>query len=123
MNALVAFKGNQYSTPPGVVGATVAVEHRHGSNKISLKLGDKVVAVHTLAPPGSNRTVRLAEHTAALENVVLASFTTGRPCRTKLNRPPSAAARAIAAQLGSELAADPVIDLEVYRRIIEDGTA
>ena len=67
--------------------------------------------------------MRLPEHTAALENVVLAQFTTSRPCRSKLNRPPSQASLAIAAQLGTDLAADPVIDLDVYRRIIEDGTA
>jgi len=30
---------------------------------------------------------------------------------------------ALAAQLGPDLAADPVIDLDVYRRIIEDGIA
>ena len=53
-------------------------------------------------PPGSLleesvRVVRLPEHTAALENVVLAAFTTDRPCPTKANRPPSGAARAIAA--------------------------
>jgi len=83
-----------------------------------------VIAVHTLAPAGSGRIVRLAEHTTALENVVLASFNTNRPCRTKLNRPPSPAALAIAAQFGSVLAADPVIDLDVYQRITEqDGIA
>ena len=123
MNALVAFRGNRYSTPPGVVGTTITIEHRHGSNEIVLRRSNRIVAVHTLAPPGANRTVRLAEHTAALENVVLAEFTTARPCRSKLNRPPSAASLAIAAQLGSDLAAEPVIDLDVYRRIIEDGTA
>lgn len=122
MNALVAFRGNRYSTPPGIVGATIAVEHRHGSNEIGFKAGTRIVAVHRLAPPGSNRTVRLPEHTAALENVVLAEFTTDRPCRSKLNRPPSQASLAIAAQLGSDLAKDPVIDLDVYRRITEDGT-
>lgn len=123
MNALVAFRGNRYSTPPGIVGTIISVEHRHGSNEIGIRHGNRIVAVHRLAPPGSNRTVRLPEHTAALENVVLAEFTTDRPCRSKLNRPPSAASLAIAAQLGTDLAADPVIDLDVYRRIIEDGTA
>jgi len=124
MNALVSFHGNRYSTPPGLVGATVTIEHRHGSNQISFHSGGRVVTVHTLAPAGSGRIVRLAEHTTALENVVLGSFNTDRPCRTKLNRPPSPAAIAIAAQLGSDLAADPVIDLDVYRRITEqDGIA
>jgi transposase len=123
MNALVSFHGNRYSTPPGLVGATVTIEHRHGSNQISFHSSGRVIAVHTLAPAGSGRIVRLPEHTAALENVVLAQFNTDRPCRTKLNRPPSPTAMALAAQLGPDLAADPVIDLDVYRRIIEDGIA
>ena len=79
------------------------------------------MATHTLAPAGAHRVVRLPEHTKALENVVLAAFTTDRPCKTKLNRPPSVPALAIAAELGADLAADPVIDLDVYRRLTETG--
>ena len=37
MNVLVAFRGNHYSTPPGLVGTTIAIEHRHGSNEIGLQ--------------------------------------------------------------------------------------
>lgn len=40
----------------------------------------------------------LSERITALENVVVASFATNRACRTKLNRPLSAATQAIAAQ-------------------------
>jgi len=75
-----------------------------------------------IAAQRTQHRVRLPEHTAALENVVVGEFTTDRPCRSKLNRPPSAVSLAIAAQLGSDLAADPVIDLDVYRRITEDRT-
>ena len=65
--------------------------------------------------------VRLPEHTAALEKVVLASFTTARPCKPKPNRPPSQAARAIAADIrgGATQRGEPVIDLAVYQRHID----
>lgn len=122
MNALVSFRGNRYSTPPGVAGTTISVEHRHGADRIVFKASNKIVAEHVLAPAGSNRTVRLPEHTAALKNVVLAQFTTNKPCISKLNRPPSPTAQTIAAQLDPDLTTDPVIDLDVYRRIVEDGS-
>ncbi len=64
--------------------------------------------------------VRLPEHTAALEKVVLGAFTTARPCKAKPNRPPSAAAQAIAADLGGRVEHDePVIDLGVYQTHID----
>jgi hypothetical protein len=76
--------------------------------------------VHRLAPRGAQQTIRLAEHTAALENVVLDAFNTDKPCRRKVNRPPSDAALALAAELvGDQAAADPVIDLGIYRRLTE----
>ena len=77
------------------------------------------LATHRLAPRGAQRTVRLAEHTTALANVVLGAFDTGRPCKTKTNRPPSAAALALAAEIAGPAGDDPVIDLDVYRQITE----
>ena len=121
-NALVSVWGNRYSVPPGLVGGTVEVRWRHGTGVIDITTtAGTIVCSHLLAPRGANRTVRLAEHTAALENVVLAAFSTDRPCRTKLNRPPSDAALVIAAGLLGERGADPVIDLDVYRRATEPG--
>ena len=61
----------------------------------------------------------LAKLDAAGANVVLGAFDTGRPCKKKVNRPPSDAALAIAAELLGDRGADPVIDLDVYRRAIE----
>jgi len=84
------------------------------------------VATHQVAPRGVGRIVRLPQHTAALENVVLAAFTTDRPCPTKVNRPPSGPARAIAAGItGNDDGASPVIDLSVYQRHIDrnDGVS
>ena len=63
--------------------------------------------------------VRLPQHTEALERVVLASFTTARPPKPKPNRPPSAAALAIAADIGGTVRPEPVIDLGIYQRHID----
>ena len=118
-NALVSLWGNRYSTPPGLVGGHVQIRWRLGTPTITLHAGGVTVATHQLAPRGAQRTVRLPEHTAALENVVLAQFSTDRPCRRKVNRPPSDAALALAAELLGDRGADPVIDLDVYRRLTE----
>ncbi|MBA2310184.1 MAG: IS21 family transposase [Pseudonocardiales bacterium] len=118
-NALVSLWGNRYSVPPGLVGGHVQVRWRHGTDSISLHVGGAVVAVHRLAPRGTQRTVRLPEHTAALENVVLGAFSTAQRCARKVNRPPSDAALTLAAELLGDSGVDPVIDLEVYRRIVD----
>ncbi|HTR71749.1 MAG TPA: IS21 family transposase [Mycobacteriales bacterium] len=118
-NALVSLWGNRYSVPPGLVGGHVQIRWRLGAPTINLSAAGVVVATHTLAPRGAQRTVRLPEHTQALENVVLGAFNADRPCRRKLNRPPSDAALALAAELLGDRGADPVIDLDVYRRAID----
>ncbi len=118
-NALVSVWGNRYSVPPGPIGANVKVRHRHGTHSLDICASGRVIATHRLAPPGAHRVVRLPEHTLALENVVLAEFNTAKPCATKLNRPPSAVALTIAAQLGAEAMTDPVVDLDVYQRLVE----
>jgi len=92
-SALVAFRGNQYSVPPGLVGREVAVRVRVGFPDIEvIAATGQIVATHHRAPDGAGVVVRSEEHRAALEGVVLSSFTTARPCRRKENRPPSAAA-------------------------------
>jgi transposase len=125
-NALISLWGNRYSVPPGLVGAHVQIRWRLGTDTFSVSASGVVVTTHQLAPRGAQRTVRLPEHTAALENVVLGSFSADRPCKRKVNRPPSDTALAIAAELLGDRGADPVIDLDVYRRAIEgdqEGTA
>ncbi len=65
--------------------------------------------------------MRLPEHARALENVVLAAFSSSRPCKRKLNHPPSAAALAIAAGISkSGKTVNPPIDLGVYQRFIDN---
>ena len=118
-NALVSLWGNRYSVPPGLVGAHVQIRWRHGADTATFHAGGTVIVEHRLAPRGAQRTIRLPEHTAALENVVLTQFTNGRPCKRKVNRPPSDAALTLAAELVGDGGADPVIDLDVYRRLIE----
>ena len=123
-NGLVSVWGNRYSVPPGVIDTQVTVRWRLGDPTISIfSAGGRLVATHRKAPRGQGRTVRLPEHTAALENVVLAAFTTKRPCKPKPNRPPTAAALAIASGIrGEALATEPVIDLGVYQRHVEAQT-
>ena len=113
-------RGNRYSVPPGVIGTQVTVRWRLGDPTISIfSASGRLVATHRKIPRGQGRVVRLPEHTAALENVVLAEFTTKRPCKPKPNRPPSAAALAIAAGIGGDLNTETVIDLSVYQRHID----
>ncbi|MCL1598266.1 MAG: hypothetical protein M3094_03715 [Actinomycetia bacterium] len=51
---------------------------------------------------------------------MLAAFTSDRPCPTKVNRPPSGPALAIAAEIAGDDGASPVIDLSVYQRHIDE---
>jgi hypothetical protein len=120
-NALVSVEGNRYSVPPEHVGTEVIVRRRVGNPVLEVLSGvGRVIATHQTAPRGKGRVTRLAEHTRALENVVLGAFTTERPCSSKLNRPPSEAALRIAAEItGDATMSGPVIDLSVYQRHID----
>ena len=118
-NALISLWGNRYSVPPGLVDGHVQVRWRHGTDTITIHAAGAVITAHRLAPRGAQRTVRLPEHTTALENVVLGAFSTARPCPRKVNRPPSDTALALAAELLGDHGTDPVIDLDVYRRVVD----
>ena len=124
-NALVSLRGNRYSVPPELAGANVQVTHRLGADSIEIRSGaGRIVATHRLAPAGAHHTIRRPEHTEALRAVVLGAFNAEAPCRPKANRPPSPAAIALAARLsGTDVATDPVIDLDVYRRRTQPGEA
>jgi len=122
-NALVRWDGNSYSTPPAVIGATVMIRHRIGTNTIDIvTAAGTVAATHRLVPAGQGRVIRLPEHTKALENVVLGAFNAGSRCDRKTNRPPSPAAKAIAAGIRggpTPGGGDPLIDLSVYQHVID----
>jgi transposase len=116
---LVSYEGNRYSVPPGLHGQRLTVRRRLGSTQIELVSGaGSVVATHRLAPAGQGALQRHAEHRLELEQVVLASLTTRRPCRRKANRPPGEAALAAAAALAGE-PGDVVVSLEQYARYAE----
>lgn len=116
---LVSYEGNRYSVPPGLHGQRVTVRRRLGSTQIELvSAAGSVVATHRLAPAGAGALQRQPEHRVELEQVVLASLTSKRPCRRKANRPPGEAALAAAAALAGE-PRDVVVSLEEYGRYAE----
>ncbi|HLI10879.1 MAG TPA: IS21 family transposase [Alphaproteobacteria bacterium] len=116
---LVAYEGNRYSVPPGLHGQRVTVRRRLGSAEIELlSASDVVVARHRLAPAGQGALRRSEEHRLALEQVVLQSLTSARPCRRKANRPPGEAALQAAAALAGE-PGDVSVSLDAYARYAE----
>ncbi|SPF07463.1 DNA replication protein [Streptomyces sp. MA5143a] len=123
--SLVSFDGNFYSVPPGLPGVQVHVRHRLGEDFLRIATtGRAVIAQHRRAPRGAGQTVRDNGHVLALERAVLASFTDRAPCKTKVRRPPSAAALAEAEHLrGQPAAGDPaekvVIDLSTYAAVAD----
>ena len=119
-NATVAFRGNRYSVPPGLGGTTMTLRHRLGTTSLAVvSPSGAVLATHGLLPAGAGVLKRLPEHGAALEEAVLAQFTTAPPCDRKANRPPGPQALAEAARLLGADARDPVVDLEDYAAMVE----
>jgi transposase len=120
-SALVAFEGNAYSVPPGLIGMQVTVRHRLGAAGIEIvSPAGVLLASHRRERPGIGVVARAPEHDNALQAEVLAAFSTAPPCRRKTNRPPSAAARAEAARLlGSVHGDDVVVDLAAYQALVD----
>jgi transposase len=120
-SALVAFEGNAYSVPPGLIGVEVIVRHRLGAAGIEIvSPAGALLASHRRERPGIGVVVRAPEHDHALQAEVLAAFSTAPPCRRKANRPPSAAARAEAARLLGAIGDDDVVvDLAAYQALVD----
>ena len=117
--ASVAFRGTRYSVPPGLAGVTMTLRQRLGTASVDVVSPAGVVLVtHHLAPAGSGTMVRTPAHRAALEHVVLAQFTTARPCDRKENRPPGAAALAERAKLLGAGGVEPCVDLAGLAEVI-----
>ena len=132
--ALVSFRGNRYSVPPHLFGATVTVSVRLGSTHLDIASSPTatstaghpapnpvILARHLIAPAGAGATIREHGHVLALERSAMAASTTERPHRRKERRPPSPAARAHAATLrartqpaGASGQDHVVIDLAAY---------
>jgi transposase len=115
--AMVAFEGNRYSVPPGLVGQTVTVRARLSELHLEIiSPAARRIARHRRAPGGAGQILQSAEHARLLEVAVLDAFTTAKPCRRKQNRPPSQAALAEAGRLRSEKQG-VLVDLEQYAQI------
>ena len=124
-SALVAFEANHYSVTPAMVGRTVTVHTRVGAATLQIVSGaGVVVGEHRRAPAGTGQRVRTPEHARLLEVEVLAAFTTaGRPCRSKVNRPPGPDALAALARLkGVDEQPDNVRTFADYQRHAEAAT-
>ena len=120
--ALVSFEGNRYSVSPAFVDATVIVSVRLGEPMLEVRsTRGQMIASHRRRPAGAGALSRLEEHRVDLERTVLAAFTTDRPCRRKVNRPPSEAARALAAELTGvpvQQTLPVVVDLSRYEELM-----
>ena len=115
--ALVSWRGNQYSVAPQLAHSTVVVSQRLGDPYIDIATPTGVVvARHTLAAAGAGVMVRDDVHVAALERAALAAFTTARPHRRKERIPISPEATALLPAPAADLNAhsDVVIDLAAY---------
>lgn len=114
--ALVSYRGNRYSVPPHLPGATVTVHVRLGGTHLDIATTPTgtaarsaratavstvptIVARHRIASPGAGATVRDDGHVTALTAAALAAFTTDAPHRRKERRPPTPAALAEAGRL------------------------
>jgi transposase len=118
--ALVAWRGNEYSVPPGHAGQTVTVRSRLGEQVVEVvTAAGTVLARHHREPDHAGVQVRAVEHVAALERKVLAARAQASgqgPCRPKQRKPPSQAALAEAARLrgDSDQVEAPVVDFAAY---------
>jgi hypothetical protein len=117
--ASVAFRGNRYSLPPGLGGTELTLRHRLGTASLEIfsPAGIELVS-HHLAQSGAGAMVRTPAHRAALEAVVLAQFSTARPCDRKANKPPGEAALAERARLLGGSSVEPSVDLDAMAEII-----
>ena len=113
--ALVSYRGNRYSVPPELAGATVSVTRPVGAEHLDIATVSGItIARHRLAADGAGVTVRDDGHVAALDRAAMAAAAaaTGRPHRRKERIPPGPTARAAADTLrGSPSTLPPVIDL------------
>jgi hypothetical protein len=124
-SALVSFDGNRYSVPPAHAGRTVTVLARVGDPVVRIiSTPGEIVAEHRRAAASAGQTVRTSEHAQALEQAVLAAFTTDHACRRKVNRPPGPRALAELARLtGHEPPPGRVVSLADYQQLAHATTA
>ncbi len=128
--ALVHYRGNRYSLPPNLAGATVTVTHRAGGTTLAIVTSNGVtVAVHPRRSDGTGATQRTDTHVTALNTAAMTASSSEAPHRSKQRIPPGLDARAAAAALRTTTATSghdsdgpseaPVIDLARYARAAE----
>ena len=119
--ALVAYDGNLYSVPAGLVGRQIEVRLQIDQPFLELRTDDGGVVVrHRRAPGGAGQTIRTTAHDEELQKAVLEAFTTDKPCRRKANRPASDHALALLHRASRDTAADRVeISLAPYAQLTE----
>jgi transposase len=124
--ALVPFRGNFYSVPPGLAGRVMTVRARLGTSCLEIvSPAGAILARHRRHPDGAGVVERDDGHVAALEKVVLAAAnaTAGGRCKHKTRRPLTEAALAEAALLRGEPAGLPgetvVVDLAQYAAALD----
>ena len=129
--ALVAYRGNQYSVPPEVAMSEVTVSERLGDGHIDIATDSGIViARHRLATPGSGAQVRDHGHVVALETLAKAGASSSRrPHRRKERIPPGQAARDAANTLRHNTTNTDdtgpqasIIDMSVYERAAQNRT-
>lgn len=122
--ALVAFRGNHYSVPPGMPGRVLMVSVRLGEAHVEVATeAGMVLARHRREPDGAGVVVRAETHVAALEKAVLAGFSDRAACRSKTRRPPSPAALSEAKAIrGEPEAGQPVADFAAYAAAVRPLT-
>ena len=119
--ALVAFRGNRYSIPPGYARQIVHVRCQLGAPTVDIATTQGVrLAHHRRAPDGAGALVRLDEHVAALTRVVLANFSDRPGCHRKHRRPPTTDALAEAERIRRSQTGTTgqhvVVDFDAYAR-------
>jgi len=120
--ALVAYRGNQYSVPPELTNTTVTLTQTVGARLVDIATtAGIVVARHRLEPDGAGVQVRDHTHVTALNTLAIKAAAAARgPHRRKERIPPGEAARAAAALLRGDqptsITSSTVIDLASYER-------
>lgn len=122
--ALVAYRGNQYSVPPELASTTVTVTQTVGVRMVDIAtLTGIVVARHRLEPDGAGVQVRDHTHVTALNAMAMTAAAAVRgPHRRKERIPPGEAARTAADTLRGDQPAPTtansgtVVDLATYER-------
>lgn len=118
--ALVAFRGNRYSTPPEMVSNIVNVIWRLGSPLLDIATSSGIViGRHHRAADGAGAVIRDNVHVTALDQAAMAASTSLAPHRRKQRIPPGPAALTAAAALTGTTTAGAtgtVTDLAAYAR-------